>query len=293
MNRYFLFFNFILVLSCSKSADIDVPTAPVRLVLDAKVLQGDSATVTLRSSYPTYEEDEQIWLDSTAKIVLFENGVAVDTMKPTHERQFRYISRYLTKPNTNYTVEASYVGFPSVHGSTQTLDKESDILNAEIITKEGETELHFQLQDRGNYSNAYLIYVLTDSVPYRSIRYLRMESFDPSVRTFVYDGVGSFDQESSSGIEFYLSDVEFDGATKNIILRVADYQWEPYISFQDSLELVVVEIESLWYEHEQSKYNQTRSSLGVFSEPARIVQNVENGYGIVRAGRVKTSYIKI
>ncbi len=275
--------------SCTKPAEIDLPVPDDKLVLDAKLYQGDSAEVWLTTSYPAFEEERRVGLDSTAKMRLFENGRFVEELQQsfTSSRVIIYKSFYSTKVNQVYTFEASYKSFNTARGSTLTSDRVAEIKSASLVTQGEVAELVFTLKDDGSAKDAYLVYVRVDSVALGSAIKLRLRTSNPILRSFFYSGIGNLDQEKKSWIEFYLDDAEFNGEEKEFRLTVDDNRWNQTVAREASLELIVVRIEPIWYEHQKSLFDQIQSFLGIFSEPARVVQNVEGGYGIVRSGKIK------
>lgn len=294
MNRLIIFLFLVISLACSKPADIDIPKPESRLVLDAKLFLGDSVEATVKASYPAFAIEEEVSLNNKpVEILLFEDGQFVDKLENKNLLRNRYVSYFKPSKDRQYSISASYQGFPVAEGST-TLNLGNGFIEEARISQNGdEAELIVSIKDDGQQDGAFLMYVGFDSIPFRRDFRLGLTSYDPIVRTFTYSGVGSFDQESNSGVQFYISDSRFSGEEREFRFKIDDFQWRDYISKLDSLELNVVHIDRLWYDHEKSKFDQLRSFLGVFSEPARIVGNIKNGYGLIRAGRIEKIYLEL
>lgn len=285
MRKTYLFLILCFLIGCSKPAEIDLPKPESKLILDAKLFQGDSTIVSIDASFAAFGEENRGELDSNSTVLLFEDGVLVEQVKRFGKSRKTFKSFYPTLMNKEYTVEVSNPSLGTVYGSTFTSNRIGEIIDAKLTDAEGISELTFTLKDEGSEEDAYLIYLKIDSIPY--IERLNLRSSDPTLRTFFYEGIGSFDQERKSYVEFYLNDDEFNGQEKEFQLIIDDLRWNEAAASEASIELIVMRIEPIWLAHRKSLFDQAVSFLGIFSEPARIIQNVEGGFGIVRSAKTE------
>tara|TARA_R110002096_G_C14654054_1_gene726740 strand:- start:2611 stop:3483 length:873 start_codon:yes stop_codon:yes gene_type:complete len=290
MRKTYLYLSLCFLIACSKPAEIDLPIPESKLILDAKLFQGDSIIVSIDASFAAFGEENRGELDSNSTVFLFEEGVLVEQVERFGKSRRTFKSFYPTLMNKEYTIEVTNPSLGLVSGSTFTSNRIGEIISAELTDTGGVSELIFTLKDNASEEDAYLIFVKIDSIPY--IKRLNLRSSDPSLRTFIYDGIGSFDQERKSYVEFYLNDDQFNGQEKEFRLIVDDLRWNEAFASEASIELVVMRIEPIWFAHRKSLFDQAVSFLGIFSEPARVVQNVEGGYGIVRSAKSENYIIQ-
>lgn len=114
MRRYLLFSAATLTLaSCQDIIDVELPAGETRLIVNGRVTDRDSARVDVKWSVPylNTEPNEPV---TNALVVLFENGVSVDTL--VHRSNGRYLSDFQGEVGRSYRVAVTVPereGYPS------------------------------------------------------------------------------------------------------------------------------------------------------------------------------------
>lgn len=286
---------FLVTVSCEKDLSFEVPVPEPRAVLDAKVYTNDSVLAYLSTSeYYLKGDDYEYGLDTSYVVHLYKDGDFIERLEAVAGRtkyQSYYSSKHRPTSGSIYTVKASKTDLPNVEGSTLT---PLPVPISEIIwdtTSTGIVKMSVSFEDPPGKGNKYL---LTSSVkPRPGLRkQVIFRTIDPSLHTFKYNGVLEVENEEPYGTHFFLEDESFNGQIKTTVLELVRLQSDNWPDELEGIQVNLFHISEEWFDHEESKFNHYKSIVGVFSEPARVYSNVNDGLGIVGSGTAYTYFYK-
>ncbi len=125
-----------------------------------------------------------------------------------------------------------------------------------------------------HYSSIWMTNLLLDNMFYETI-----------------DGVTYYPDSFTAFNGYLLNDDEFNGQTKEFNFDIQEYNVE-----FESFYYVVVELMHIseeYYNYYNAIEKQRRSQTDIFSEPAQLYSNIENGLGIFAGATISTKYILI
>ncbi len=143
--KYTLFIaTFSLIIACNKRLDnYQLDYKGDQLVLFGSISNIDGVTIYLTHTLPptgTYYFDEIDVTVSDAIIILFENGVAVDTL--IESEPGKYFLAYLPVPENNYEIICTVVGYTTVYSDAITyptpITLESVDFNSDLEGEDGD-----------------------------------------------------------------------------------------------------------------------------------------------------------
>lgn len=280
MKKIFYILPVILMWSCEKTIDFDIPFDSPKLTIDSKIHNGRTVSAIISNSVYVLDEDDN--LDpGILGAYLYEDGIKVDSLSRnvTRRTPFNFIFRHQASIGHTYEIEAYRDGLETVRASDYLPDPvEMDWFSYD--SDDRKIELNFQ--DPGDSKDYYLLRLIyEDDDEEFPIFY---ETFDPLI-DFFYAFESDF-LEPREGAKFghlgFLTDDTFNGKSKTVTLFIDGIIDLPGQTVELSAQ--VIRISRDYYLHERSKASQENDGGVGFTEPAQIYGNVENGYGIVACG---------
>jgi hypothetical protein len=157
-------------------------------------------------------------------------------------------------------------------------------------------EVKFRFKDDAAVANFYLVklkspFILGTTIGYQGIYCIRSNDKD-------IDRNGSSDPDDFDNCidqEFLMTDKNFNGSTKEIILFIQHYDLEPVSDQANNKYYPLVEFNSITaddykYKKSYAAYQEARDNP--FAEPVLIYTNVKNGYGIFSTYGVNQEFIR-
>jgi hypothetical protein len=284
----------ILAASCERDVIIDVPAQPTRLVVNGitsvnspfTVFVGKTAGILEQATPNTYKV-------SDALVELYEDNVLKDTLvyNPT-------ANKYTVKRNTRaqtgrtYLLKVSAPGFTTAESQTFT----PATVNIQSITRKQNVrtnangnpldELKISFTDDGAVSNNYLFkikrptYFGGGAMNYTGV--YCMHSTDKDIERG--NNADPTDFENCIDQEFFMTDRNFNGSIKEIIIYVDHSDLETMINPANNRSYKpVVELNNITadhYKYRKSYNTYLDSEDNPFAEPVLVFTNVKNGYGV-------------
>ncbi len=283
----------ILLISCEKNVVVDIPAQPPKLVVNALVNSQSIFTAKISKSVAVLTASgSKNFKVENAFAQLFENGVVKDTFvyNPTTNI---YIAKNGTIPaiGKNYLLKVSTVGLEAVEASTvvpSAISIQSIVRRKNVKTDvDGNQmdELKITFTDKVNEHNYYLFKLKKPTsntgatVMYEPIYCFSSGDVDIDRRNSTPGDVNSCIDKS-----FLITDKNFNGRTKEIILFIKSYDLEVYTNPTNNLKYnAIMELHSITadhYKYQRSLESYKDNEENPFAEPAPVYGNIKNGYGI-------------
>jgi hypothetical protein len=285
----------IIFASCERDIIVDVPPQPVRLVVNGIIRTNTNFRVTVGKTAGILDvSNPSTYKVTNAFVQLYENNVLKDTLVYDSAA-----NAYLVKRNTRpvggrtYLLQASATGFTTATAETVT----PNVTAIQSITKRENArkdangnyldEVKITFTDDGSTANYYLIKVKrpqsfssTGATEYSGINCMRSGDIDIEKR----NNGDPTDFENCISQEFFMTDKNFNGRTKEILLFIEHGDIEPVLHpYTNKYFKPIVELHTITYDH--YKYRKSFDAYrnaedNPFAEPVLVFGNVKNGYGI-------------
>jgi hypothetical protein len=226
--------------------------------------------------------------DSSALVILYENELFFDTLKPKSRIvkywMGDYIESYylsLKKPTEGkkYTIKATYKDYLGIKAET-TLPVAIPILSFDTVTIHYEfgslTDLTLYMQDRSDENNFYIV-----TNPKSIINKIdSLKCYNAYVLTYNNLFENAKNQgEINKNTQFFFSDRLIQGRKFSIRSSYLQYKNTNYDN-PDSIEFSIYSISEDFYRYYSSLYKKEISKFDANSDPVLIYSNVVNGYGV-------------
>ena len=284
---FYLGFSLVL-LSCIKDVNIDIPGSTPQPVLNVLLQTGDSiVNASINISVP-YQSTRQPSYVGNAAVNLYENGVWAGLLEVcernpffnnnTNDTQYVYCIPYPVQAGYTYRVVADIPGFPTISGQTTVPGK------AEISTirLDSATQLlTFRISDNEPAINYYRIEI--HNVDTLSPGLSSQLSF--STKDYSLELLGASNElvdlpiDDPIGTYVFTTDELFPGGAKEIQLTL--FLKDPLNSSQ--LSILITKCSKEFYEFSRTNILNTFNGGNPFNEPVQIYTNIEDGLGIVGA----------
>lgn len=265
----------LLFCSCEsffdKEIDLRLPEPETKVVVDAKIISGDSVRVftSLSQSLVT-----RPFLDSTLKVELYEDNILVGALSPDSLEPGFFESNYVAKVNHSYEVRAHHPEFGIARGE-DFMKPSASIVNGKAEKIAGRYHVTVEFSDPPTENDYYFFYFnfVNSSVsvnPFFTI-------YDPTIQVFVTT-YNPFDlNDGITANRGYLSDELFNGQSKSINLQL---NLTVHPDSNKTLMFNLFRISEDYYQHEKSKAAQNDINEA-FGEPVQVYSNINGGVGIV------------
>lgn len=288
-------------LACNKNIQIDVPSQQPVLVLNGQWQQSQLFNIRLTRSRGINDPVDtgsnliRTYEVKNAFVVVKQNSIVIDTLK-YDSTNFRYINKSKkTLLNNVYEIDASVNGFASV-SATSLLYSTITIITPKINRAMGYNaygelvdEVSFSFNDNVSSTDYYLVRVHKADGSYADC----IGTTDTDFEKMIFNS--PFTTETCiDGNKLLLSDKNFNGQTKKIVLHIANNQMgevlfagkmrRPYID--------LLHITKDYFNYIKSYNDYDISSLNPFAEPTNLYSNVKNGYGFFTAFSIVTDTLR-
>lgn len=282
----------VLSLACNKATEVVLPGQTPLLVVNGQWQQRSVFMLRVTRSRGILDPfDTGVALFNTyevknALVTVKENDITVDTLKYDSLDLF-YIStrNKRAKLNAVYTISASSPGLAPV-SATSNLLSVMTISGTQLKTKtsynaagEAMDQISFSFKDAAGQADYYLIRILRADGSYADCINTTDEDFEklifntPSTET-------CFD-----GDKLLLSDQNFNGKTKKVVLSVSTDQMADFVFAGQTRHpyIELLHITPDFFRYIKSTNGYDISAVNPFSEPVNIYSNIKNGYGLFTA----------
>ncbi len=263
------------ITSCEKYIDFDDASKESKIVLNADINPDSTFLVHLSRSLSVLDSRDLISLENGKVDVWDLEGNFVETLD--HIGNGFYRGTTYPQDYGGYRIVADVEGYKSVQAvdsiPEKIVIKSIDTLGVSSQSNFEELKITIGFDDVPNKSNFYKIEVYTfQSVNGNSYGYpLAIRSDDVSLGL---SGEGYYS-------EVFFDDVLFDGQSKELIFYVEDTR-----SYDDYLEVRLTSLSESAFLYEKTYRAFTASNGNPFAQPVIMYNNVENGFGILKAQQV-------
>ena len=275
-----------IFLSCMKEIDIEYPEDQEVLVLNALLDEADTSTAAVSITLP-YEQLEASPYFKDADLYLFENDQQVEKLNICSayrtaggDSVWRYCSFYNYKPGAYYTVKAHKAGYPVLSGTTRFPSEVAITSISEHPDEEYGLPVEVSLQDPAAEDNYYILEFIDKTFPRSPENEIVLRSSDPDVELYAYYGLISVPLDDKQGYLAFFTDQHFNGKKKTVKLRLEvddSPSANPYTFAR------LHSVSRHYYEYTKSININRAVGENPFSEPIRVISNIENGVGVVGA----------
>lgn len=298
--RYIILPLFILTLAaCTKYEKIeDFPIESPRLVANCLFENENPFQVSVSRSLSVLDNAELTLIDD-ATVILFENGIAIDTMKQDFEWDAYYNTTKIPQPGKKYKIEVAKNGYPSIASTEQELPSNAVYSDFRMIPVDSmyymgydgkndtilnqfKAEVSFAIQDSPQPGDIYSFSVYRmDSTSYwvgdgqriwQKIEVYGINFSDPAL--IDNSGLGSTVEYKNI---CYLSDELFNGQKYVIKFKLDEMYYDLHTYRQYYLVLNSYTLDSFKY---KQSLGSDMANSSPFDEPRRVFTNIQNGYGI-------------
>ena len=278
----------LLVSSCEKSATVNVPREPSKIVMNSILNTNSVFSVTVGKSAYILDNNPDYQLN-TAFLQLLVNDVVKDTLiynSGTNTYNAKNFTRALT--GNNYIIKGIAAGFEPVEAATYT----PGIITIQNISRRQNVrtdmngarydEIKFSFRDNNATEDYYLVKLKR---PFdASGQYDPVYCFKSSDKDIDRSaGNDPTDFENCIDNEFLMSDRNFNGALKELVLFVSHDDMQSYTNgiktFKPVIELHHITKDHYRYRKSFTTYQDAEDNP--FAEPVLVYGNVKKGFGII------------
>jgi Neuraminidase (sialidase) len=294
--KYILTVLFIIILgvSCEKDIEIDVPPQTTKFVVNGLIRVNTAFSVSVSKTVGILDTASPATYKVTNALVqLYENNILKDTLVYQAYSNTYLVKRY-TRPQAGntYRLTAAAPDFTAVVAETVTPAPTSFSITKRVnVKKDGNgnylDEVKITFTDDASTANYYLIKLRrplksggSAVVKYGGIYCMHSSDKDIDRRS----NGDPTDFENCIDQEFFMSDKNFNGQVKEILLFIQHNQLEPMLyPSNNGYYKPVVELHTITYDHYKYRksYDAYRDAEdNPFAEPVLVFSNVKNGYGV-------------
>ena len=295
-----ILFLFISLSSCEKELNIDLPFEGSRLVIYCLMNPDSAWSVKVGKTIPATGDHALDWGIETARVVVLEDGIAIDTLQHTGQGRYRSASAKGPRFNHDYQLNVQATNFPTAETLSEhlpdpvTVDKFrfDESVSSPFGSGKKAKKLLLTLRDDQQRINKYSVQV---SGYYKGI-YNALSIFGINRPDDVEDLCGFRTTENT----FVLKDDCFNQGLFTVQLGVeltgfvqAELQEPGNLSNTRDADQIVCRVLSLsdsYYRYLKSYY-QPEGFETIFNQPQNVYSNVKGGYGILAAYQQKVVII--
>lgn len=296
----YIFLSLILftLAACTKYEKIeDFPIESPRLVANCLFENEKPFVVSVSRSLSVLDNAELSVIDG-AKVILYENNIAVDTLKQEFEGDAFYHTTRIPLTGKKYRIDVAKEGYPSVVSTEQELPSNVIYSNIRMIPIDSMYFLEYEgsndtILHQFNAEISFTIEDLPQPGDLYSFSVYRLDSSSYTInnqrlwQNNVVYGINFSDPALidntglSSTVDYtdicFLSDELFNGQ-KYVIKFKLDEMYNNLHSYrQYYLVLNTYTLDSFKY---KQSLGSDMASASPFDEPRRVFTNIQNGYGI-------------
>ncbi|MGM0589578.1 MAG: DUF4249 domain-containing protein [Bacteroidota bacterium] len=305
---------FLFIVGCQTVVDADLPEQKARMVASSFLAPDSTIWVKLENSKPALSTRERTVIPDAQLSLVDEQGTGhalqYTVRKDTHRNGYLTTQSFYTtddlaiQPNTQYKLRGEHDSYPSIRSEitipTDDFDQSVKLLDhrrkeTEYGNRYMELDLELEIKDPESEQNYYAIYLNQRSNTVYSYSdttifdtrddNMGFETADPAVYQEYYELSNVMDNNGHLffGEPMYISDEQFNGEDKAFILTTElDIPTRSFVKIIDfSIDIHVMKVTKGMYLYAKSvrkaQYNDEMIPIG---EPARVYNNIENGFGI-------------
>jgi len=273
----------IVLAACQKEIEFNGKSKASVLVLNGVVENDSTFRIFLeRSVFFLSSESENAKHISSGALVNVTNLSSGEVYTLTQSTVGnRYDFPFITTSNTRYKIEVSHPSYPSISSEMTTTSK-VNLTAVDSITvvknQENRLKITFKWNDPSE-ENYYMVRIKQDvtTPDYDYSEFLYMESTDPSI-----DNSNNTDIDGSVyAVNSYLfDDKKFNGQQKEISFLCYYYNpnTNPFSPATENIYCQLITMDKATYLYYKSASANAYSDF--FSEPVKVLSNIENGFGI-------------
>ncbi len=275
----------IAFLNCQTIVQVDLPEHQPALVVNGFFSPTDGWIVFLSHSVAALSNDYPKEVTG-ATLEIYEDSVRVATLGELQSGV--YFSGVPTpQPGVEYTLRASASGFETVTASSN-LPEMVPITNVQIESVAGEyggkgVNLTVQFEDAGGRKDYYEVFLLGERSD-GSTHILGLKSKDLAITQNNPD-VDLGEEQEFFGISAIFEDAIVNGKRYDLQVSGELYNDETHIT------VMLSHVTETVFRHLRTAEFQNINDDNPFSEPSRIFQNVQNGYGVF--GGINTAAFRV
>lgn len=289
---------FVLLSACEKTVKIDIPQKEPKLVINSLLVKDDLFSVSAgRSrgvlspvSYSSSLAEQ--YVVKTAAVVVFENGIAIDTLVyQPGDFVYRTVRNKRVRAGNVYTIAVSAAGFATAQASSR-VPSQSVITGLQRVRNSRtsssgiqQDELTIKFNDPAGEKNYYLVQVWgpTFGNPFGNRIYC-VSTTDKDVEE-IGDNTDPLDPDNCyDGGLLLLRDDNFNGGLKQLRLFVNSTELGEYSdpvtnrTYRPYIKVYRITEDEFKYNKSNNVYNYSVDNP--FAEPVNVYSNVKNGFGI-------------
>lgn len=277
----------LMMASCEKDIDVDVPQQDARLVVNSVNVLGERIKLKLGHTVPILNYTGGVETNiPDALVLLYENEELADTMAYEPD-ELGYVSRIASKQGHAYRVRVTAQGYPSVEAAAEApgvvqlrlgyqpnvgFDRFNNVLD-------GVTAIFTDVP--GPTTDYYRLRIIRAGLNFQHYAGGCIESSDPHIENLLDERIG--DSRCYSGEGIFCNDRNFDGQSKNIDLRIRHKELESVPDSNGNNSYIMVWLDHIsepYYKYLKTTAYLIRNDTNPFAEPSNAFTNISNGYGI-------------
>lgn len=291
MVRKFRIFQFLAILAaaaflnCETIVEVDLPEHQPALVVNGFFSPADGWIVFLSHSVAALSNDFPKEVTG-ANMEIFEDSAHIATLGELQNGVY-FSGIPAPRPGVEYTLRASAPGFETVTASSK-LPEIVPIKSVQIESVAGEyggkrVNLTVQFEDAEDRKDYYEVFLLGERSD-GSTHILGLKSKDLAITQNNPD-VDLGEEQEFFGISAMFEDAIVNGKTYDLQISGELFDDETHIT------VMLSHVDETIFRHLRTAEFQDINDDNPFSEPSRIFQNVQNGYGVF--GGINTAAFRV
>lgn len=272
----------LLLVSCTKEIDLDLPQQESKISMDGRFSVGDSIQVLVGTSSSILGNGEPS-ADNLSRVYLYVDGELADTLRPQVFETtiyegfsdtlslYRYHSQFLAEAGREYHIQAEREGIETATAGDFT-PSTVELVDWKIDT--AARRISFAFEDPAATQDYYLMEIQAENDGDAEPWDFTLTSYDPTVE-MLYN-TGSFQNAGASGRKAVLTDEFFNGERREMALY-----YDTALAVGREYVFRFSHITEDHYRYQRSRSAQEAGNSQVFKDPANLYGNVKNGYGAV------------
>lgn len=306
--RYIILFTAIgLNISCEKEIDVDLPEHVAKLSIHCNLISGEVPEATVSHSIHSVNSRDDFKALPDAEVILFENGVPVDTLKHFDNTSDEYWysfslgvfkGDYIIQSGKSYKVQVNYKNYETAYGETTCptnfieiseidvsglkIDSMGSYMEDGVFDYYRTGKVSFKLTGPLNKGFHYYISVADEN---REIDAFELTSQDPLIAT---DG----NNISEDGTIYPNDNLYISGSNGNLntVLTIdinPQGAWDYEKDLTDGIELRLETQSEEYYQFIKKVEEYENSEGNPFTEMVFLPNNIKGGYGFVSGGAIQ------
>jgi hypothetical protein len=287
--------SIIILSSCEKQVTIEIPEKEPRLTVSGFVGKGEPFGVTVGKSRHILAGDassnwQESYIVKNAVPVIYENGVAIDTLVYQSSRQYLTVHNKIVRMGYTYTIKVMAPGFKEIEATT-IVPTQSEIAGTTIhrrarVNSYGEDmdDIIVKLNDPAGEKNFYLIQVLRAGYQNAGYGIGCISTADKDIETMGGESDPMETESCYDASNLLMKDDNFNGRQKQLKLSAYSGALEPWTDHTNGKVyrpfIRVYRVTEEYFKYAKSLGIYANGDDNPFAEPVNVFSNVKNGYGM-------------